>query len=272
MVRALHAAHDAADRAEPAQVPGEGVAGRVHGVRLEGRVLKAILIEHVHHRELAAEGVAPAAEAHLVQLVRVGLDKDRHAAVLERSDRAGLVAEVRQAQDHAVVLAAVVGEELRVAPPLRGRFHRAETCGRLVEHQRAESHALDGGLDLRARRRDQRLRKEAAVAEIQCECHFVVLHRYRIHVFNFARASPAMVASAAESSVEIPSRESPAISRRGGSAVRPPTRVSTRAASSVPNSMRSGSGQPSMMPATQPAWKASPQPVESTSSGTVKAG
>ena len=128
----LHAVDHPADAVEVLDVSPKNVAAwRGDRVRLERRELHPVLAEDVHDGELAAERVAPELGRHLVQLVRVGLDEDRHAAVLERRDGAGLVAEVRQAQDHAAELAAVLAQEVGVlralvgaSPPRRGACRR----------------------------------------------------------------------------------------------------------------------------------------------------
>jgi hypothetical protein len=53
--------------------------------------------------------------SHTVEFVRISLDQDGDTGVFERHDRPKLIPEVGQAEDYAVVFAAVLAEEIGVA-------------------------------------------------------------------------------------------------------------------------------------------------------------
>ena len=104
-------------------------------MRLQSRELHAVLPEHIHDRNLAAERVAPQSRAHLVVLVGIGLNPDRHTGFLQRGHRAGLIAEVGQAHDHAAKLAAMGAQEIGVDFAFLRRLDRAIARGLGVQHQ-----------------------------------------------------------------------------------------------------------------------------------------
>ena len=73
----------------------------------EDSISKAILIEHVHHGKLTAERVTAMFKVHLSKLIGVSLDQNRYTAVPQGGNGAVFIPKVRQAEDHAVILALV---------------------------------------------------------------------------------------------------------------------------------------------------------------------
>src|SRR3989304_560965 len=74
-----HAVHHPAQAVEIVDVGFKPITGRLYGVGLEGGELDAVLVEDIHDRDLAAEGIAPAVGSHFVEVVRIGLDEERPA-------------------------------------------------------------------------------------------------------------------------------------------------------------------------------------------------
>ncbi len=172
--RAHHHALDALDNLAGAvklvDVLAEGLATRAHRVGLEHREFDAHLAEDIHNRNLAAEGVAPLRRAHLVEVVRVGLNPDGDVGVLERSHSAVLVAEVGQADDNAAKLAAVGAQEVGVDRTLHRRLHCPVARGVGVEHEHIMAEQVEFPLHLLACAGYHRRGKEAAVSEKEREC------------------------------------------------------------------------------------------------------
>ena len=142
---------------------------RMHHVGLEHGEGDAALREDVRDGELAAEGVAAVGEVHLADFVGVGLEEDGDARVAQGLEGAVLVGEDRHGEDHAVILAPVLGEPLRVEASLVARLHAAEARGLLVHHDRGVAGVLDGLGDLAAGAENQFAGHEAAVAEAKRE-------------------------------------------------------------------------------------------------------
>ena len=91
-------------------------------------------------RHLAAEAVAAVADGHLRRGVRRGLHQHRHVQV-RRAQRVGdgaLVAEIRQRDDDAVDLVAMLPEQRRALPRLVAAFDRAVLRLLGVERDHAE--------------------------------------------------------------------------------------------------------------------------------------
>ena len=178
-VEALHAINDTADRREVLQVLRERGAQRMHDVGLQDRERNAVLCEDVRDGELAAERIAAVCEVHLADLIGIRLHQDRDARILKSRDRAVFVRENRHGEDDAVILAVVLLEPLRVqkalvsrldaAEPRQLRIHRDVVIARI-------RHSFDHVL---ARAVDQLAGHETAVAECQCECHFL----FAAHVY-----------------------------------------------------------------------------------------
>ena len=172
-VEAAHAPDHAADRGKIFKIFAERLAQRVHDVRLHHRERDLVLIEHVRHRKLAAEGVAAVREVHLADLVGVCLHEDGHARVLQRRSRAVFVDEDGHAQNDAVVLPFVALQPVVVQPALFARFHRAVAGCVLVHCQILVPRVRHGFDHVLPRARDELCGHEPAVAEIECEFHFI---------------------------------------------------------------------------------------------------
>lgn len=106
------------------QVLAEARIGDRDRVIASERILQPVLAQVVADRNLAAERVAPPVEAELIEIVRAGLDQNRHAHVAE-ADRVGhalLIAEVGQADQDSVDPVAIAAQQfaafLRIGPGL----------------------------------------------------------------------------------------------------------------------------------------------------------
>ena len=122
-------AHHAADAGEPSEIFRE--LGRVRRLRVQRRqrVRNAILHQVIAGRHLAAEAVAAVVDGHLARRIRRGLHQHRHVQVrhAQRIGDGALVAEIRQRDDDAVDLAAVLAEQLRARRLLPRAFPRRRT-------------------------------------------------------------------------------------------------------------------------------------------------
>jgi hypothetical protein len=165
----LHRPDDPADRGELRDVVGELRVVGVHGVGLIHREGDRALSEHVADRELPTECVASERRCHHVKLVWVGEDQDGYAGVLERSDRAVLVAEVRQDDDDAVEGAMVLPKELGVYLALGQRLNGAELGRALVEDLVGEAQRADLVRDFLPGRGHEMAGEHATVSEVQCK-------------------------------------------------------------------------------------------------------
>ena len=157
---------------EVVDVLHEPRAGRADHVRLQRGELEVVLEEDVHHGQLAAERVAAQVGAHLVHVIRVRLDEDGHARVLQRGDPAVLVAEVGQGEDHAVELAAVLGQEGGELCRFLDRLDRTVTCGVLVQREHFMAQAVQRVDQLGARAGDEGGGEEPPVAQEEGEGGF----------------------------------------------------------------------------------------------------
>jgi hypothetical protein len=141
-------------------------------MRSERGELDVVLEEDVHHGQLAAERVAAQGRAHLVHIVGVRVNQDRHTGVLERGRTAVLVAKVGQREDHAVELAAILLQEGGEPGPLLDRFHRAVAGGRLVQGDDFVAEAFQRCDQLGARAGNEGRGEEAPVAQVKGEGGF----------------------------------------------------------------------------------------------------
>ncbi len=148
-----------------------------YGVELGQAEGHAVLAQVVAERHLAAEAVAAVGDGHDVDLVRRGLDQNRHveAGPSQRVDHGALFAEVGQRDHDAVDLLAVGVEEIGA---LARVFHALDAAeGRLFGRQGDD---LEPGrfqhLDhVRAALLTQMAGEEASIADDQSQC-------YRFHV------------------------------------------------------------------------------------------
>ena len=92
-------------------------------------------------RHLSAEAVAAIGDLHVVGAVRRGLHQHRHlqGGVADGVDDAALLAEVRQRDDDAVDLVAMLAEELGATARFIGCFYGAEL--RLLRRERDDAYA-----------------------------------------------------------------------------------------------------------------------------------
>ena len=95
------------------------------------------------------------AGSHFVQVVGVRLDEDRHVGVFQRRYRAGFVAKVGQAQDHAVEFAPVLLQEVGVDFALAGGFDCAVAGGVRIQHQDVVARRLQDAWQFFAGFRDE---------------------------------------------------------------------------------------------------------------------
>lgn len=111
--RAAQAVDDAADAEEPVEVLSEALRSRQADVLACERELRASLHKVVADGDLAAERIAAARGRELVQIVWIALDEDGHVQTghLERVRDALFVAEIREADEDAVDLVAMLLEE-----------------------------------------------------------------------------------------------------------------------------------------------------------------
>ena len=164
-IAALKPAHYPAGAGKPPQFLGEGFAQGVKGKLLRQRVADARLAQYVAHGYLAAQRVPAMGEVQLARLVGIGRHQNGYAGVLEGDVGAVLVAEVGQADDHAVVLPPMFLEKIGVAPSLDNGLHRAVAGERFLHHEgsiAAPLHRLD---QLGPRRGNQFAGKKAPVAK-----------------------------------------------------------------------------------------------------------
>ena len=123
----LQPAHHAAGGREPVQVLAEDFRIRSFGVARGERIGNAVLREVVARRHLAAEAVAPVGDGHPRRRVGGRLNQHRHvqAGQPQGVRDAALVAEIRQRDDHAVDLVAVLLEEVGAGHRFGARLHRS---------------------------------------------------------------------------------------------------------------------------------------------------
>ena len=165
------AAHDAADRGEPREVLGEALGVGCRGVERREGVRNAVLHQVVAGGHLSAEAVAAIGDLHVVGAVRRGLHQHRHlqCGVADGVDDAALLAEIRQRDDDAVDLLAVLAEKLGATSSFIGCFYGAEL--RLLRRERDDA---DAGLFEHTDHRlstflSEVIGKETTVSNNQCK-------------------------------------------------------------------------------------------------------
>ncbi len=122
------AADDAADRCEPGEVLREALGVGRRGVQRGDGVRDAVLLHVVAGRHLAAEAIAAIGDLHVVGAVGRRLHQHRHLqrGVADGIDDAALLAEVRERDEDAVDLVAMLAEELRATARFIRSLYRAE--------------------------------------------------------------------------------------------------------------------------------------------------
>ena len=130
-----------------------------------------VLTQVVADRDLSAERIPTPLYVQLIQVVGVGLHQDRHgeARQPQRISDALLVAEVRQADEDAVDAVAVAAEELGTRHGVLPGFYGAELGVVLSEKDDVELERRAERQDVAARLGDERVGKEIAIADDDCE-------------------------------------------------------------------------------------------------------
>ena len=151
----------------------------MHHEGLSGGELEVHLLKYRAQTQLSAERVAPICEIHLADFIGICLQQHGHIHIAQRGLDAVFIAEVRQADDHAVVFAVMLFEEIMIDHALLRGFHRAVFYAILFNFEQRNAHLCGGGTHIRVGGFDYGTRKKAAICNQQCKLHDTYLHNIR---------------------------------------------------------------------------------------------